>query len=55
MCKCKFYNGDNCTYEDSATFQTEDGYCESDGEQINEDDDECDSFTEDYDDCEDEE
>jgi len=54
MCKCKFFNGDSCSYEDRASGQTEDGYCEFESvRNVNKIT--CDTFTEgEYDEDEDE-
>jgi hypothetical protein len=42
MCDCYWFNGDSCSYEDRASGQTEDGYCEYEDEGDASD---CDSYT----------
>jgi hypothetical protein len=51
MCDCYYFNGDSCGYEDYATGQSEDGYCnhgefeyDDDGDETDEEV-ECDCYT----------
>jgi hypothetical protein len=43
MCDCYWFNGDSCTYDDYATGQSEDGYCNFEYDDDEEND--CDSYS----------